>query len=173
MGVLDYNLSAAYQQLSKQRQKWLFIINGHTSSHARLPPWEVRIFHVKTMSWPDVLVSAMSCLLYPLPSSSYALIPQMGHLTCFMSWWFVCRAYLGSWRWTFNRILIRWLCPLYTQRHGTHISGHQGQYISCLMTDWWSEQEGLPVTRCLTESSAYQTWQSIMVSHIAVDQFNS
>ncbi len=34
-----------------------------------------------------------------------------------------------------------------------------------------SEREGLLVTRWLTESSAYQPWQSIMVSHRAVDQF--
>ncbi len=31
---------------------------------------------------------------------------------------------------------------------------------------------GLLVTRWLTESLAYQPWQSIMVSHRAVDQFN-
>ena len=36
-----------------------------------------------------------------------------------------------------------------------------------------AEREGLLVTKWLTESSAYQHWQSIMVSHIAVDQFNS
>ncbi len=36
-----------------------------------------------------------------------------------------------------------------------------------------SEWEALLVTRWLTESSAYQPWQSIMVSHRAVDQFNS
>ncbi len=37
------------------------------------------------------------------------------------------------------------------------------------------EREGLLVTRWLnlTESSTYQPWKSIMVSHIAVDQFNS
>ncbi len=36
-----------------------------------------------------------------------------------------------------------------------------------------SEREGLLVTLWLTESSAYQTWQSIMVSHTAVDQLIS
>ncbi len=36
-----------------------------------------------------------------------------------------------------------------------------------------SEREGLLVTQWLTESSTYQPWQSSMVSHIAVDQFNS
>ena len=35
------------------------------------------------------------------------------------------------------------------------------------------ERGGLRVTRWLTESSAYQPWQCIMVSHRAVDQFNS
>ncbi len=35
------------------------------------------------------------------------------------------------------------------------------------------EEEGLVVTRRLTVSSAYQSWQSIMVSHRAVDQLNS
>ncbi len=35
-----------------------------------------------------------------------------------------------------------------------------------------SERGGLLVTRWLTESSAYQPKQSIMVSHRAVDQFN-
>ena len=39
--------------------------------------------------------------------------------------------------------------------------------ISC------AEREGLLVTRWMTESSTYKRRQSIMVSHIAVDQFNS
>ncbi len=34
-----------------------------------------------------------------------------------------------------------------------------------------AEGNGFPVTRWLTGSCAYQSWQSIMVSHRAVDQF--
>ncbi len=52
-----------------------------------------------------------------------------------------------------------------------HISRHSYQIYQIILCP--PEREGLLVTLWLTESSAYRTWQSIMVSHTAVDQLIS
>ena len=42
-----------------------------------------------------------------------------------------------------------------------------------LVMFWYSVSNGFPVTRWLTESCAYQSLQSVMASHSAVEQLKS